>query len=91
MESRTVENKLKKMPFSCDKKGLIKMYLSQMTEKDILSGINAIIIDSRKNHPNYREKIALGKTPKCHNIWGNELKEFVDTYGPANGYFYEER
>lgn len=79
------ESKNKTLPFSVTKKELVNLYLGQMSENSILTGINAIIFDNRKQLPQYQSKtekqIILSKL-----VWHTEFMEFVATYGVPKGY-----
>lgn len=74
-------NKLEPFPSGCFKKDLLKMYLNQMTESDILRGINEIIRENRKLPPGpiYVQRIRR-----------KELLEFADIYGLPQGYYLPE-
>lgn len=57
------------------KKGLINLYLSQYSEKDIRIYINDIIKDYRPQ-----------KNKRCKNISLSEFLTFVELYGLPEGY-----
>jgi hypothetical protein len=75
----TQQLEIKTLPHSTNKAKLMQLYLaSGMTERQIRTGINLIIADSRKM-PN-------DKAVCVKNLWHKELMEFVNTYGLPKGY-----
>jgi hypothetical protein len=70
--------KLKKMPYACTKVLLKKMYMLDLTQRELRNGINGIIKENRglpKMHP-----------VRLRQVRHNELMEFVEVFGAPRGY-----
>jgi len=78
MNSR--DRELEPLPYNTTKSKLFQWYMTcGISEKDIRSGINAIIADKRK--------ISAGQTIYEKNVRHAELMEFVDQFGLPKGYY----
>lgn len=67
------------LPWSTTKKALVKMYLPDMPERQILREINIIIVANR-NKPD------ASKIRYAQRVRHQELKEFVELHGLPKDY-----
>ena len=77
---------LKFIPLEITKSRLVGMYECEYTEAQIRRDINTIIIDNRKNEPEYKSKIDQGKPISVHKIRQKEFLEFARMKGWPKGY-----
>jgi hypothetical protein len=75
----------KTLPHAVTKAQLVKLYLDQYSEKVIISAVNLIIIDNRKNKPIYKG-YTTARLARTNTITHQEFVEFIATYGDPKGF-----
>ncbi len=83
-------NGKKPLPFSCTKRELVRMYLNQVSEYVIITEINEIILENRKDMKAFKNK-TRGQIIMTRKVFGNELKLFVENYGLPKDYYAPEQ